>query len=121
MYIVKLQLSLSYKAPPTKAPPTKTTPLIRPDVRGTEITKILLNSPKEKSQNFEGKNIQSLYMCQLDSIKFNLQYMYLRKKYFFYLPNGPKFRLCPKGVAILVKRDQKTFGTGPSKELPSYM
>ena len=31
MYIVKIQLSLSYKAPPTKA-----TPLIRPDVRGTD-------------------------------------------------------------------------------------
>jgi hypothetical protein len=68
------QLSLSYKAPPTKA-----TPLIRPDVRGTEKTKILLNSPKEKNLNFEGKNIQLLFMCQLDSIKFNLQYMFLER------------------------------------------
>ena len=93
MYIVKIQLSLSYKAPPTKA-----TPLIRPDVRGTEKTKILLNSPKEKNLNFEGKNIQLLFMCQLDSIKFNLQYMFLRKKNSF---------IFPMGVAILVKRDQK--------------
>ena len=116
MYIVKIQLSLSYKAPPTKA-----TPLIRPDVRGTEITKLLLNSPKEKNQNFEGKNIQSLFMCQLDSIKFNLQYMLLRKKNSFIFPMVLSSDFVQRGLPSWLSVTKKTFGKGPSKELPSYM